>query len=172
MSPKARSLGVRLNEGLPEPQKRVPNTEGVERPQPALFSKSRSPPFGHCHLSGPQGTRRRETYGKRNGAWEGRVARRMTQTWRVRNASGSGSGSVRRLSHRPDELQRLRRGPRGGAGLRHLGPGPGARGVGSYRAARRHRCGEQGQPRRDNRGAWDWSRGRGHRTRGGAGRGT
>lgn len=47
MSPKARSLGVRLNEGLPEPQKRVPNTEGVERPQPELFSKSRSPPFGY-----------------------------------------------------------------------------------------------------------------------------
>ncbi|KAB1272396.1 Transcription initiation factor TFIID subunit 10 [Camelus dromedarius] len=30
---------------------------------------------------------------------------------------------------------------------------------------------EQGQPRRDSRGAWDWSRGRGHGTRGGAGRG-
>lgn len=74
-------------------------------------------------------------------AWEGQ-ARGVTSLGCVRNVSGSGSGSVRRLSHRLDELQRLRRGPRGGASLRRLGPGPCTRGLGPRRAARRHRCGE------------------------------
>lgn len=84
---------------------------------------------------------------------------RVTSPRGVRGTSGSGSGSVRRLSHRPDELQRLRRGPRGAPGL------------GSRRAARQHRCGEQGQPRGDSRGAWGWSSCWGHGTLGGAGRG-